>query len=316
MPAFPGPSTGDPNDLYANDNSGRWQKWFEQYSPDSQYYTGQDGSQYANPNYRPPADPGTGDNPSANDPHNIYDGIDINSLPDWLKPHSMHDFTKELKNEYRGTKKAYNVNDEVQKYLDSANSGFAMSLQQGNNIASETAARAYQSGIPGQTNTGAIAAQFALPALQARSEAQAKAATITTSAAQAAAQARASLASALSQARNQYANTLATYRGQNISHEEFQSKQNLDFIKFQQELQASQNSVSGVGPAGADRNNLAAIVSALTKAQLAAPETLTDTHGEGLDPLNDNYANYRKKLMDRLLAITGATQGSGSGTGE
>lgn len=302
----------DPNDIWANDNSGNWQQHFEQYGSGSQFITGQDGKQYPNPNY----DPGDGsDTPTGEVPEGrkgIYKDIDIDELPDWLKPHSMHDFLKELKGEYRGTKKAYNVDKEVEAYLNAANSGLAMSLQQGNNVASEVAARAYQSGVPGQTQTGAIAAQFALPALQGRVEAEAKAAGIKTSAAQAAAQARAALAGAISNARNQYASTLATFREQNISREQFQSDQNLDFIKFQQQLQFDRDTAlkGTVNPGG--RENLAAIISAITGAQKAAPLSLMGPEGGGITPADDYNVEYRKKLMERLLGILGPMSDSAS----
>lgn len=300
----------DPNNLWANDNNGRWQNYYEQFSPDSQFYTGQDNQQYSNPNYNPGNDT-SGDTQPVDSPQGIYKGIDINSLPDWLKPYTMHHAVNELKDEYRGVKKSYNVKDEIDKYLNAANSGYAMQLQQGNNVASETAARAYQSGIPGQVNSGAIAAQFALPALQGRVDAEAKAAGIKTTAAQAASQARSALAQAISGARNAYANTLATYRQQNIGQNEFQQTLAQNNSQFQQKLAFDKEQLTaGGGVAGA--RSVADIVRALTQAQTAAPETLTDIQGKGVDPLNENYAEYRRKLMERLLAITGsATQGTG-----
>lgn len=300
----------DPNDIWANDNSGRWQQFYEQWDPSSQFITGQDNKQYPNPNYQGDSSSGTPDGESPDGPRGIYKGIDIDALPDWLKPHSMHDFIHELKTEYKGTKKAYNVNDEIDKYLAAANSGYAMSLQQGNNIASETAARAYQSGVPGQVNTGAIAAQFALPALQGRVDAEAKAAGIKTSAAQSAAQARAALAAAISGARNQYANTLATFRGQNLDREKFMLGLNEEHNQFQQKLQFDRDQlVSPLGGSSAQRGNVADIIKALTSATALSGQIHIDPESAEAGSNDQFNEEYRRKIMQILLGISGEVPG-------
>lgn len=300
----------DPNDIWANDNSGNWQSWYEQWNPSSQFITGQDGKQYPNPNFRDDASGGTTDGETPTGPQGIYKGFNIDALPEWLKPHSMHDFIKELKTEYKGTKKAYNVNEEIDKYLNAANAGYAMSLQAGNNIASETAARAYQSGIPGQVNTGAIAAQFALPALQGRVDAEAKAAGIKTTAAQAAAQARAALAQAISGARNQYANTLATFREQNIDREQFMLGLNEQHNQFQQKLQFDRDQlVSPLGGGTEQRGNVADIIKALTSATALSGQI--HINPESAEAGSNDLFNeeYRRRIMEILLGVSGNVPG-------
>lgn len=145
------------------------------------------------------------------------DPYGIPETPDWL---NADDATDPLESELGNVDKYFNVNKYLRAMNRAAQSQFGTDLQEGQNAAGEAVQRSLQNGTQGSINSTMIAAQTALPGMNALLKTKSDAAGIALSAQVANQQARANLASSIADARTKYSGILASYittiRGQNI----------------------------------------------------------------------------------------------------